>query len=895
MDRSKCFSFEKSAARTHSQLLEDETAIYKKPKLSPLSKAQEAPAMVGKSPSIKAERTAEKESITSTSALRSILVSGIGAEAGASRSFFGLSESDFKIRSSSLFSSLPSLASAPKTTGSVFKFTPLKETAVGDQTTSSWFSSMRPSRQETNTANNTSLFTSLPKTTTADRSTFGKTSETNPSKDKETNNQPDGFHTVKTAGASNNNTHQDQVRSQKHVSEVASMRCEHRNVFGLPSGIHSLGPSPDKPGSKMESKLSTDQSVQKSSLTAQLRASNYQGSPNLFSNMTAGLLEPNNIAGNKVTIEPTVNGMAKEIYKPASIFTQQSNQSVRHDQESPGRTNPSELMSAKHANPLQPKNTPNASIFGQTITVASKPAHPASKLKTKSSLFSSTGNIQGERYGFMQLHHTSKDKASGADEQLRTTPLVSLTVKETAEANAKFPMFPQYAFLGCRVPETSSSNEENSTSSTVHGMFSSTTSVDEEPEPVLLNTNSPWSAFICGSQGSGKSYTLSAIIENCLYASPVIGRLPKPLAGVVFHNNTASAHNVCEAAQLVSLGVKVNVLVSRSNYHALSAIYKNAVGSKYEKLLNVQPLVLQSHHITAERMHRLMAFAESETAVPLYMEVIMRILRDMAITGIPFSYATFKANLEKEGLQPGQKVMMAMRLNLLESFLDPSCIEASKKSHSKKSDLLSTSPGTLTIVDLSDPFLDAGTTCTLFDILLSVFLSSRPDSGLLVCLDEAHKFMKNTPAAETFTENLLTVIREQRHNACRIVIATQEPTISPKLLDLCSMTFVHRFTSPDWMVTLKNHLAGASDLATAATATDTNNDGGGVGQRQGPAALFGKIINLDVGESLLFAPSAVLEVDEQGQKKKLGVGCVRFKTRSRLGVDGGQSVLAVRE
>ncbi|KAH0140976.1 hypothetical protein KCU67_g14676, partial [Aureobasidium melanogenum] len=142
---------------------------------------------------------------------------------------------------------------------------------------------------------------------------------------------------------------------------------------------------------------------------------------------------------------------------------------------------------------------------------------------------------------------------------------------------------------------------------------------------------------------------------------------------------------------------------------------------------------------------------------------------------------------------------------------------------------------------------------------------------------------------------LLTVIREQRHNACRIVIATQEPTISPKLLDLCSMTFVHRFTSPDWMVTLKNHLAGASDLATAATATDTNNDGGGVGQRQGPAALFGKIINLDVGESLLFAPSAVLEVDEQGQKKKLGVGCVRFKTRSRLGVDGGQSVLAVRE
>jgi hypothetical protein len=170
---------------------------------------------------------------------------------------------------------------------------------------------------------------------------------------------------------------------------------------------------------------------------------------------------------------------------------------------------------------------------------------------------------------------------------------------------------------------------------------------------------------------------------------------------------------------------------------------------------------------------------------------------------------------------------------------------------------------------------------------LDVFLAARPTSGLLVCLDEAHKFMKNTPAAETFTENLLTVIREQRHNACRIVIATQEPTISPKLLDLCSMTFVHRFTSPDWLSTLRGHLAGASDLV-------TRSQGEGGSKKLGAASLFEKIIELDVGESLLFAPSAVLE-EQEGKVKKLGVQCVKFKTRKRLGVDGGQSVLAVRE
>ncbi|THZ81504.1 hypothetical protein D6C84_06541 [Aureobasidium pullulans] len=489
-------------------------------------------------------------------------------------------------------------------------------------------------------------------------------------------------------------------------------------------------------------------------------------------------------------------------------------------------------------------------------------------------VFGSTKSVSGERQKYMSLHHTKDNKTSGADEQLRTAPLLSLSVKEASEARktGNSSMFPQYAFLGCRISDARTLEDDDKNED--HFL---------ESEPVLLNTNTPWSAFICGSQGSGKSYSLSAIIENCLHASPKIGKLPKPLAGVVFHNNTASAHNICEATHLVSLGVRVNVLVSRSNYHALSSNYKKAVSPQAAHLLNIQPLVLQSYHLTAERMHRLMAFQESETAVPLYMEVIMRILREMAITGLPFNYSTFKAHLDNEGLMPGQKVMMDMRLCLLESFMDPSCTRPTKSS-AKKTDLFSTVPGTLTIVDLSDPFLDSSTTCTLFDILLSLFLSSRPEAGMLICLDEAHKFMKNTPAAETFTENLLTVIREQRHNACRVVIATQEPTISPKFLDLCSITMVHRFTSPDWLTTLRGHLAGASDLVTSSDDSS---------KKVSAAKLFEKIINLDVGESLLFAPSAVLEMDG-GDVKKLGTGFVKFKTRVRLGEDGGQSVLAVR-
>ncbi|THW57525.1 hypothetical protein D6D19_10522 [Aureobasidium pullulans] len=477
-----------------------------------------------------------------------------------------------------------------------------------------------------------------------------------------------------------------------------------------------------------------------------------------------------------------------------------------------------------------------------------------------------------EREQYMRLLHTEDNTMSGAHEQLRTAPLVSLSVKQrSVTKDNKLLIFPQYALLGCRMSDSCSSEGESD---------------PMEPEPILLNTNTPWSMFICGSQGSGKSYTLSAIIENCLYTSPKIGKLPKPLAGVVFHNNTRSSYDVCEAAHLVSLGIKVNVLVSRSNYHALWSIYRKAVSPQAARFLNIQPIVLQSQHLTAERMHRLMAFQEAKTVVPLYMEIILRILREMAITGLPFSYAAFKARLSHESLQPGQTTMMNMRLNLLESFLEPDCLVATGMPNTRpKMDIFSIAQGTLTIVDLSDPFLDSNTTCTLFDILLSLFVSSRPEAGMLVCLDEAHKFMKNTPAAEAFTDHLLTLIREQRHNACRVVIVTQEPTVSPKLLDLCSITMVHRFTSASWFVALREHLAAASDLVT------TTEDGG---KKRNVAAMFQKIIDLDAGESLLFAPSAVIEEVSDGKFKKLGTQHIRLKTRTRLGDDGGRSILAIR-
>lgn len=93
----------------------------------------------------------------------------------------------------------------------------------------------------------------------------------------------------------------------------------------------------------------------------------------------------------------------------------------------------------------------------------------------------------------------------------------------------------------------------------------------EDPR-LLFNVSSPSSTFICGSQGSGKSHTLSCMLENCLIPSKA-GWLPNPLTGVVFHYDAFISDTVgspCEAAFLSSHpGVEVRVLCSPTNIHTI--------------------------------------------------------------------------------------------------------------------------------------------------------------------------------------------------------------------------------------------------------------------------------------------------------------------------------------
>ncbi|RAO67845.1 uncharacterized protein BHQ10_003857 [Talaromyces amestolkiae] len=409
------------------------------------------------------------------------------------------------------------------------------------------------------------------------------------------------------------------------------------------------------------------------------------------------------------------------------------------------------------------------------------------------------------------------------------------------------------------------------------GHLASQQSEDLVDPRVMLNTNTPFSAFICGLQGSGKSHTTSCIIENCSLPFPALGVLKKPLSTLVLHYNEYSSNvsnQPSEAAFLASTmpeyskkfhkSIPVRVLTSPSNFHNLEKMYSQIPS------VSVHPFRLQPHHLNIATMLSLMSMGKKDSK-PLYMAQLTRILREMALTNKGrFNYFDFRQRLKDLRLDRTQTPFLEQRLDLLDSFLDLKGVDKTGGDYFVE--------GGVTILDLSCPFMDQDTACILFRIAIDLFLHSYPSRGKMIVADEAHKYMTNTEAANALTETFLNIIRQQRHLGTRVIISTQEPTISPRLIDLCSITIVHRFSSPEWYQTIKKHLP-----------IEQKKDDNG----ENTIDAMYEISSLRTGEALVFAPSAHLL---DGHQEVMDVKHRVFKMviRKRVTWDGGQTIKAVR-
>ena len=230
------------------------------------------------------------------------------------------------------------------------------------------------------------------------------------------------------------------------------------------------------------------------------------------------------------------------------------------------------------------------------------------------------------------------DRQNVHQEEIRTTPLFSADVlayvnRIETEVTPIQGMLPQYSFLA-KVLKTLGNHDEqdaddaqSSDSDEPNANTIDPPSMTETGDSRLfLNMNAPWSAFICGSQGSGKSHTLSCMLEAALKPSK-LGKLPRPLASIVFHYDKFTGFStapVCEAAYLCSTGIKMTILVSSSNFYRMKRTYENLVipglPSNAPRPV-VAPLLLEEKHLNIDRMLMLMAVDGKEGKFSLYMEV----------------------------------------------------------------------------------------------------------------------------------------------------------------------------------------------------------------------------------------------------------------------------------
>lgn len=430
-------------------------------------------------------------------------------------------------------------------------------------------------------------------------------------------------------------------------------------------------------------------------------------------------------------------------------------------------------------------------------------------------------------------------------------------------------------------------------------------------EPILLNTNEPSSVFLCGSQGSGKSYTLTCMLENHLLKDSAVGVQNETIPGFVFHYDTNGAACLAEAVSLCTRGIKVRVLVAWNNYTSMKRLY-DGLGARLCHKIEVRPLLFQDGDLTATHIQRLMLFDETASNPPVYLGVLLGILSKITRTTGAFSVKQFLLDQHVYPWEKGQKGMLEQRVDLLRAFTasaTPAIVEFENSKETAEivrqkkfeqgvglpGDCITVEKGTLTIIDLSGDFVDPATACTLFDICLSVILkrhqAKKISTGLIIALDEAHKYLdKAIPSAQRFTDSLLTTIREQRHNTARVIIATQEPNIAGSLLDLCSVSIVHRFTSPAWFAAIRDHLGGVSKMVKSEEDEEKNAN---------RADLFRRILALEVGESLVFSPNSWVhggEVSGGGQvvePRRLESGVMWMKTRKRDGEDSGKTVSVV--
>lgn len=370
----------------------------------------------------------------------------------------------------------------------------------------------------------------------------------------------------------------------------------------------------------------------------------------------------------------------------------------------------------------------------------------------------------------IRLHETDENRGA-ADKQMREVPGTLL---------GAMTMSPQYGLLG-----RSGSNT------------------------VAIDLNGCNTISLFGVQGFGKSYTMGVIAEMAAMHNPGINILPSPLATVIFHFHKSDAYEP-EFVTAISPNRKTSEIDRLlAEYSAQPKGLEDVVLLTPEAKvdarrrdypgLQVKPIKFSSSELGAESWKFLLGAYGNDS---LYIRQLVAIMRRHR-NGL--SLDLFRQEIQQANLPQAALRLALDRLALAEPYVDDS---------QQLGSMLR--PGRTLIVDLRDEWIEKDEALGLFVVMLRIFAATRYEGeefNKLVVFDEAHKYISES----SLISQVVETIREMRHQATSVIIASQDPISVPRaIIELTSVLILHRMTSPQWIKHLRGALAALEDVPDAA-------------------------------------------------------------------------------
>jgi DNA phosphorothioation-dependent restriction protein DptH len=313
-----------------------------------------------------------------------------------------------------------------------------------------------------------------------------------------------------------------------------------------------------------------------------------------------------------------------------------------------------------------------------------------------------------------------------------------------------------------------------------------------------------------GVQGAGKSYTMGTVVEMATQPIPKLNILPDQLATVIFHYHEAQEY-APEFVSMVDSNDEPDELQKlRNEFGAEPAKLSDVIvlttadtlDARRREFPNVEvhPIYFRSSELTSRDWLFLMGAVGNQS---MYLNQISKIMRD---NRNDLTLENIRLGVESSRLSEAQKSLADIRLDFAAEFINDDAEPLATR----------LKPGRLVIVDLRDELIPSEQALGLFVVMLKIFAGVESYDGRgfnkLIVFDEAHKYM----TGGDLTDQVVSVIRQMRHQGVSILIASQDPPSLPNtVIELSSVVILHRFNSPNWLKHIQKSVIALHDLTSA--------------------------------------------------------------------------------